>query len=252
MWIKKRESGILTTRHQRPGPIRIFLLLVAAMISSLGVGLIAPGTASAGIFTGRVDTGSSLPLNVRQGPSTSTGVVRTLTNGSAVGLNCYVHGQAVSGRWGVTDIWDQIDGGGWASDGFVYTGSNNPVVPLCGSNTKADHAVAWANSMVGATGYDGWCELFVENAYGTSSRYGSALANFNAQQAAGRISTSTNVPAGALAFFRNPYDGGYGHVEISRGDGSYVSTAATVRVVSLSYGGTFLGWAPAPDSWPGR
>lgn len=252
MRIKNRESRILAGRDRRSRPVAALLMIIVTVITSLGIGLVAPRTAMAGVFTGRVDTGSSLPLNVRQGPSTGTAVLRTLPNGSAVGLNCYVHGQAVNGRWGVTDIWDQIDGGGWVSDGFVYTGSNNPVVPPCGSNSKADRAVAWANSMVGATGYDGWCERFVENAYGTSGRYGSALANFNAQQAAGRISTSTNVPAGALAFFRNPYDGGYGHVEISRGDGSFVSTAATVRVVGFSYGGTFLGWSPAPDSWPGR
>jgi hypothetical protein len=104
---------------------------------------------------------------------------------------------------------------------------------------------------VGQTGWDGWCERFAENAYGTTGRYGSALIDFSTQQAAGRMHYDLNPPAGALTFFRNAYDGGYGHVMLSRGDGSYISTGPTVRIVAASYGGRFIGWAFAPDSWPG-
>ena len=113
--------------------------------------------------------------------------------------------------------------------------------------------MAWAESMVGATGYDGSCERFVENAFGTSGRYASARQNFEVQRAAGRIHYSSSaMPAGALVFFDNPVAGPYGHVQISRGDGTFVTSAATVRVVDLRWAGTFLGWSYAPDHWPGR
>ena len=107
--------------------------------------------------------------------------------------------------------------------------------------------------MIGNTGYNGWCERFVENAYGTSGKYASALANFNAQKAAGRLHTTANdIPAGALVFFRNRSDGGIGHVEIAVGNGTFITSAAKVQYVNLSWAGTFLGWAPAPTTWPGR
>lgn len=76
--------------------------------------------------------------------------------------------------------------------------------------------------------YPGLCELFVERAYGTSGRYASAIAAYRALRASGQIHTaSTGIPAGALVFSENPaWDSGYGHVMLSRGDGTFVSGGA--------------------------
>lgn len=69
---------------------------------------------------------------------------------------------------------------------------------------------------------------------------------------------TTNPPKGALVFSKSSADLGNGHVQIAVGDGSFVSggmpgptVMRTWRLVPGS-GGTFLGWAPAPSSWPGR
>src|SRR5690242_15649189 len=79
-------------------------------------------------------------------PSTSLPWLLTLPNGTRVHINCYYRGQTVSGNWGNTNIWDVVqywqlpDGstGGFspgppavATDGFIFTGSDNPVVPHC-------------------------------------------------------------------------------------------------------------------------
>jgi hypothetical protein len=90
----------------------------------------------------------------------------------------------------------------------------------------------------------------VENAYGTSGRYASALADYQAQKAAGRIHTDTNPPMGALVFYSG-IDPSLGHVEISNGDGRYWDSDGTIHLVNFSYGGTYYGWSYAPDSWPG-
>jgi hypothetical protein len=111
--------------------------------------------------------------------------------------------------------------------------------------------------------YPGLCELFVERAYGTSGRYASAISAYYALRAAGQIHTgSTGIPAGALVFSESPqWDYGYGHVMLSRGDGTFVSGGAwtgggnhsTVQIFgSPAPTGGYLGWAYAPAAWPGR
>jgi uncharacterized protein YraI len=224
-----------------------------ALAATAGVAVATADPASAGVATGKVISGSA-PLNVRSTPSTAGTVLRSIPNGTIIGLNCYAHGSTVTGPYGATDIWDAIDGGGYVTDAYVYTGSNAPVVPPCGAgDPRPGNAVAWAVSRIGLGGYNGYCELFVENAYGTSGRYATALANRQAQAAAGRLSMdSANIPAGALVFYDNAVAGPYGHVEIARGNGRFITSDNNVSDVSFSYGGTFRGWAMPPDSWPGR
>ncbi len=126
------------------------------------------------------------------------------------------------------------------------------------ASTREARAVAWARSMIGSGAFRGLCERFVENAFGTSGRYASALAAYQALRAAGQIKTTkTGIPAGALVFSDGPADGPYGHVMLSEGGGSYISggmiTGPSVQRLSTpNPGSTFLGWAMAPSSWPGR
>jgi LasA protease len=54
-----------------------------------------------------------------------------LHDGQTVPIVCQVHAQPVAGRWGTTDVWDKMPDGHWVSDGFVYTGRNDLVAPLC-------------------------------------------------------------------------------------------------------------------------
>ncbi len=122
------------------------------------------------------------------------------------------------------------------------------------SNVKSAHAIAWANSKIGSSSWNGWCEVFIENAWGTQYRYATAQAAFNA------LHTSTNwsPDIGALVWFAPNAGNGYaGHVGIYIGSGQFIS--ATYRGVQINSLATwsatvapYEGWGDAPVSWPGR
>ncbi|AKZ57263.1 hypothetical protein SAM23877_4218 [Streptomyces ambofaciens ATCC 23877] len=69
-------------------------------------------------------------LNVRSGPGTGYSVVRTLSEGAWVQINCQTPGTRVTGPYGTSNIWDNI-GGGYVSDAYVRTGSDGYVAPRC-------------------------------------------------------------------------------------------------------------------------
>lgn len=234
----------------------------SVVILALVLLIVISGTASAYIrFYATTDQ-----LALRSGPGTQYSVLQRVNKGTPLDVVCQVqNGTSVGGN----RTWDKLTGGQWVSDYYTTTSSFNSYHPGLGdcnaspppppAATREAKAVAWAQSQVGksiqpdgVTPWNFWCERFVENAYGTQHRYGSALINFNAQKAAGRINYSTNPPAGALVFYRNPYDRGFGHVQIAVGNGTFITTGPTVRIVNFSYSGTFQGWSYAPSSWPGR
>lgn len=71
-------------------------------------------------------------LNVRGGPGTGYPVVRTLPAGSRVHIYCQTPGTTVSGPYGTSKIWDNIDSGEYVSDAYVLTGSDGYVATRCG------------------------------------------------------------------------------------------------------------------------
>ncbi|NUP18486.1 MAG: SH3 domain-containing protein [Streptomyces sp.] len=71
-------------------------------------------------------------LNVRNGPGTSFGVVRVLTEGSKVPIYCQTPGTTVTGPYGTSKIWDNISNGQYVSDAYVQTGSDGYVADRCG------------------------------------------------------------------------------------------------------------------------
>lgn len=110
----------------------------------------------------------------------------------------------------------------------------------------------WSNQL--RAPWSGYCEAFVEIAYGTRHHYASANANFKAQKAAGRLHTDANPPVGALVFYAGAP---YGHVAISVGRGQVVTTWGqdgqryAVRQVGLrAFANPYLGWAYPPGNWP--
>ncbi len=52
--------------------------------------------------------------------------------------------------------------------------------PTWASASKSEAAISWFYDRLGATAYEGRCELAVENAFGTSGQYATARANWNA------------------------------------------------------------------------
>lgn len=108
---------------------------VAVAAVAVPVALTAPDASAAG-KTGTVNTnGTGLPLSVRSKANTSSSVVKQLKDGSKVTITCYVRGETVQGLWGPTDLWNKVEGGGYVSDGFLITGSDDPVVPKCGGGS---------------------------------------------------------------------------------------------------------------------
>ncbi len=81
--------------------------------------------------TGTVNAGSNSSVNLRSGPGSSYDVVGTVQNGATVSISCTARGEAVEGVWGRTDLWNRLEDGKWISDGFVDTGSNEPVAAAC-------------------------------------------------------------------------------------------------------------------------
>ena len=119
---------------------------------------------------------------------------------------------------------------------------------------KVANAIAWAKSQLGSQNWNGLCEKFVENAYGTNGQY------LTAQDAYKVLHTSTNwsPDIGALVWFvPNASNGNVGHVGIYIGQGQFISaTYNGVQINSMKSWSTnvasYEGWGDAPSSWPGR
>jgi uncharacterized protein YraI len=122
-------------RQATSGGGKLLRRLVAgtAALAALGIGVIAFSSPASASVSGRVITPAGTGLNVRSAPNTSAGVLRSVSSGSYVSFNCYVQGEAITGPYGTETLWDQLDDGGYASDAWIYTGSNSAVVPQCSS-----------------------------------------------------------------------------------------------------------------------
>lgn len=70
-------------------------------------------------------------VNLRSGPGTDYDVVGTVFDEDPVSIECTATGTLVEGMDGPTDLWDQLSDGTWISDGFVWTGTNEPVEEAC-------------------------------------------------------------------------------------------------------------------------
>lgn len=111
-------------------------------------------------------------------------------------------------------------------------------------------AVDWGLAQIGGpTIWHGLCDHFVAQCYGWgNSGYGSALQQWLAMP---QHNKDHNPPLGALVFWRSiPY----GHVALSCGDGTVISTdilvpggvsRVPIDTVTHKWGIAYLGWTPA-------
>lgn len=129
------RDPITATRVSNFGRTLATVLTVLTLGAGLAVPLATP--ASAGVFTAKVLSTSSIKyVNVRAQATTSSTVLRTIASGQNVGLNCYSRGTSVTGPYGASTLWYSIDGGGWVTDAYIWTGSSNPVTPACGTSGR--------------------------------------------------------------------------------------------------------------------
>ena len=90
----------------------------------------AGGTTNGGSgFAARINT-SGAPLTIRAGASTATAALGSIADGATVTIKCQQVGQAVSGTYGTSKLWDKI-GAGYVADAYVSTGSDGRVAPDC-------------------------------------------------------------------------------------------------------------------------
>jgi hypothetical protein len=112
-----------------------------------------------------------------------------------------------------------------------------------GPQSRADDAIAWFAARNGSTAYQGYCEKAVENSYGKTGIYASAIANWNdAVRRGAAHKGDLNPPKGALVFWNIS---AYGHVGVATGDGNFWATSVNSRIgkAKLPYFSNYLGWA---------
>ncbi len=210
-------------------------------------------------------------VNIRSGPGTGYSVIGTAANGASFTLLCqWQGGTNVNGN----ATWDKVQftNGvvGAIADYWTTTPSWNSYAPNTGpcssTSSREQRAIDWARSVIGNSttngdlgdsnhAWDGWCDNFVGHAYGrAASGYATAIAHFNSLNGRGLIHTTGTPPFGALTFYAAaPINGYAGHVMLSEGNGNYITSAATVRRVTIGWpGATYIGWSYADPEWTGR
>jgi hypothetical protein len=123
-----------------------------------------------------------------------------------------------------------------------------------GPGVRNSAAVAWAKSEAGNPRWNFYCELFVEEAYGTSGQFQSAAVA--AKQMSLHKGSITSAPVGALVYFAPNSVNPYGHVGLSIGGGKMISALDKVQITNVPkdryWSSLYIGWAQAPAKWPGR
>ncbi|MFF5264011.1 peptidoglycan DD-metalloendopeptidase family protein [Actinomadura viridis] len=107
----------------------------AVKISFNGSQILYWGTAnytSRNTCTGKAATVNTAgpALTVRSGPYTGNAAIGSVPDGGTVRITCYRRGTSVTGTYGTSDIWNKV-GSGFVADAYIYTGSDNPIVPAC-------------------------------------------------------------------------------------------------------------------------
>lgn len=128
---------------------------------------------------------------------------------------------------------------------------NTGALPVSHRNANAV-GFAWSQLGVSSTGltpdrmWSGWCERFVELAFGRQNVFPTAQAHYQTLRDRGQIRGGT-PPPGTVVF----WDWGtYDHVGISIGGGQVISTQGFSTPLPVRISGTnilpYLGWAPNP------
>jgi NlpC/P60 family protein len=143
--------------------------------------------------------------------------------------------------------------GSGSNDSLVVQNDGNVVQYGSGGAVFAtlsdtERAIQWFYNHMGSTAYEEQCELAVENSFGTSRQYHTAYLDWQARVKAGtQHAGSTAAPRGTLVFYKTSADG---HVTISLGNGTVISTSAAGHKIGISpitgFFSPLLGWAPSP------
>ena len=107
-------------------------------------------------------------------------------------------------------------------------------------------AIQWMQNHAGNSGWEGLCEMAVENAYGTTGVWASAIAHWHGAVNAGKAHPGdSNAPRGAFVYWNTSQ---YGHVGISDGNGGFYSSSVGGAIGhggNKNYFVNYLGWSTA-------
>ena len=78
-----------------------------------------------------VDTHATGGVSGHKGPDNSYTTGPTHGVNTSITIFCYVTGEAITGPYNTTNIWDLSDDGYYYTDAWLYTGTNGAAVPHC-------------------------------------------------------------------------------------------------------------------------
>lgn len=120
------------------------------------------------------------------------------------------------------------------------------VTPAAPGDGTINGAIQWMKNHVGNSGWEGYCEMAVENAYGTTGVWASAIAHWYGAINAGKAHPGDwGAPRGAFVYWNTSQ---YGHVGISDGNGGFYSSSVGGAIGhrgNKSYFVNYLGWSKA-------
>uniref|UniRef100_A0AAU1LT87 SH3 domain-containing protein n=1 Tax=Streptomyces sp. NBC_00148 TaxID=2903626 RepID=A0AAU1LT87_9ACTN len=124
MGVEENSSGTVTTDVTDVAGTTDTVTVTAEAVVAEEVTTLAAGTVVYPIAPG-------YRVNVRRGPGTQYGIVRTLPYGMSVPVYCQKPGERVTGPYGTSNIWDNIANGQFVADAYVHTGSDGYIAPRC-------------------------------------------------------------------------------------------------------------------------
>ncbi len=128
----------------------------AIATSSAFLLIVLHGAAPALAFPASGNVDSQTTLNVRSGAGTDKPVVGTLTDDTAITVECQVWGQSVAGTQRSSPLWDRIGHGRYVADAFIAWAPVRPAVPWCAEGGPASASVAASPSLNVRSGPGVW------------------------------------------------------------------------------------------------
>lgn len=124
-WLVGRNGLVSNTKYK----FHAFSALAKSVVKSKFAQSNSGTTNGGSGVSARVNT-SGAPLTIRASASSSSAAIGTVGDGAYITIKCQKYGQAVSGTYGTSKLWDKI-GAGYVADAYVATGSDGRVAPLC-------------------------------------------------------------------------------------------------------------------------
>lgn len=118
-----------------------FAIASASALALIGGGVYAlPSAKADATASGKVATPAGQVLFVRSAPSVNAQRDGQFSSGHTITISCQSQGDNVEGPWGVSNVWDFVEGHGFVADAWVETGHEGRIagVPDCATYANRD------------------------------------------------------------------------------------------------------------------